>query len=93
MLFLKWITMTGLLYNVVVRTNLDELPILITASRPQAKRVIANLDEKQIDEAAALMGVDSAGLVNAAIITYRAGRPIKLSLHDLPKSVLGEDGE
>jgi hypothetical protein len=67
-------------YLVVCRTNLDELPLLVTPDRKLAHRYAKNVPEQDMDAAAEVMGVDRAGRVCIAVIWFRAGRPKRCSI-------------
>lgn len=67
-------------YLVVCRTNLDELPLLLTPDRRAAFRYAKAVPEADIDKSALLMGVDFAGRVNIAVIHFRNGQPKRLEL-------------
>lgn len=76
------------MYSLVVRTNLDELPIGLYGRRSNALRAAVTLTRERIREAAEFMDVDDAGLVVSAIIEYRDGLPVKLDLLELPDTVM-----
>jgi hypothetical protein len=68
-------------YLAVLRTNLDELPLLLTDDRKSAERECLTMDKATREKSAKLMGVDLAGVVCSAIITFGAnGRPKKLTI-------------
>jgi hypothetical protein len=68
------------MFLVVVRTNLDELPILLTDNRRAAMSKARNVTDADADLSADLMGVDAAGRIVSAIITFVNGAPKKLDL-------------
>ncbi len=68
------------MYLVVLRTNLDELPILLTADRKMAVQKAKNTTDEEANEAADIMGVDCAGRIVMAIITFVDGIPKRLDL-------------
>lgn len=67
-------------YLVVVRTNLDELPILLTSDRSEAIRKANKVTDRDAERSAEMMGVDSAGRINIAIIAFRNGKPTSIEL-------------
>ena len=67
-------------YLVVLRTNLDELPICITADRRYARKRASSISDEEASKSAKVMGVDHAGRVVSAIITFTNGEPTKLDL-------------
>lgn len=68
------------MYLVVMRTNLDELPILLTASHQRAFGKARSITEKELDESANVMEVDHAGRITSAVITFLDGVPSRLTL-------------
>ena len=67
-------------YVTVVRTNLDELPILSTPVHQRAYGKARSVTDKEIDEAAEVMGVDHAGRVCTAVIVFEDERPIRVDI-------------
>lgn len=65
----------GNMYLVLVRTNLDEIPILLTGSHQRAYGKAYSVKQGEIDEAFDLMGVDGAGLISTAVIRFQDGKP------------------
>lgn len=63
------------MYLVVVRTNLDELPILLTGSHKRAYNKAANVTEGEIKNSADEIGIDYAGLIASAVIEFKGGVP------------------
>ncbi len=75
-------------FLVVVRTNLDELPIRLCKTEVEAEKVILNLGIFEVRKAADLMQVDYAGLVTACVIAFVDGEPMAMFLYDLPDRVM-----
>lgn len=67
-------------YLVVCRTNLDELPMLLTPDRKAAHRFAKTATDKDIDAAAKTMEVDNAGRVCMAVIWFRNGLPKRVTI-------------
>ena len=72
--------MNQTMYLVIVRTNLDDLPILLTDDRAKAMAKANRVGVKEIDKATKFMAVDEAGLINTAIITFVNGKPKAIEL-------------
>jgi hypothetical protein len=67
-------------YLVVVRTNLDELPILLTPDRKTANITAMTVTNEHANHAAKLMQVDYAGRCCSAIISFRNGKPYRIRI-------------
>lgn len=63
----------------VVRTNLDELPIMVTTDQALARKTCKAITHDEIDKLAEMIGVDCAGRICAAIISFdKSGKPIEI---------------
>lgn len=70
------------MFLAVLRTNLDELPIGIFATRKEARVACWLMTSSRADKLAKLMRVDYAGRVCNAIIEFVNGVPKKLEIVD-----------
>lgn len=67
-------------YLVLWRTNLDDVPLLLTPDRRAATAYAKSPPQEDIDRAHEVMGIDHCGDCNTAIVTFRRGRPSRLRI-------------
>ena len=67
-------------YLVVVRTTMDELPILLTKVHQQAYAKTRTLTLDEVRKAADLMGVDYASLCNVSVVVFKDGIPVDMNI-------------
>lgn len=64
-------------FLVLGRTNLDDVPLALFASRAAASRFANKATTEGVHELAVnVMGVDHAGIINVGVVEFRKGRPV-----------------
>lgn len=67
-------------YMVLWRTNLDDVPLLVTPDRKAARAYARTVTEKDVKKAHSVMGIDICGACSVAILAFRNGVPYRLSI-------------
>ena len=67
-------------YLVVLRTNLDELPLGLFGTRVDAMKCVRTVTQDEANKAAAFMGVDCAGRINLALIEFTGTQPTGMEI-------------
>jgi len=68
------------MYMVIARASMDDLPMLLTASRDVAVRYTKTKLGQDLRAAADAMEIDTSIWHNVAILTFKAGRPTRLQI-------------
>jgi hypothetical protein len=63
------------MFLVIARTNLDDLPLELSLSKSRAEYKANHVTIGDIEEAARVMGVGVAGLINVQIVEFIHNKP------------------